>query len=149
MDDFNRVAAANLPGLHHAAENSATPAQRFPKSLPDRIHLMAWLAFLGDFQERSAHANPLAHQQSFELDPASRDIFFHPAGIDSEFLERLNIHQQQLPAAAGPPVDALLESFVCNSERLVEFADRLAVRQRLKQVQNFSHGEVLRQRAIW
>src|SRR3979411_2884682 len=44
VDNFNRTAAPNLPGLHHAAENSATPAQCFPKSLPNGIHLMARLA---------------------------------------------------------------------------------------------------------
>src|ERR1700731_521298 len=57
LDNFNRVAVANLPGFHHAAENSATPAQRFPKSLPNGIHLVARLAFLRDFQQRFAHAN--------------------------------------------------------------------------------------------
>src|SRR6202022_4955732 len=62
LDDFNRVAAANLPRLNHAAENASTPAQRFLKSLPDRFHLVARLAFLRDFQQRFAHANSLAHQ---------------------------------------------------------------------------------------
>ena len=148
-DNFNRVAAPNCSWLHHAAEDASAPAQRFLKPLPDRIHLVARFAFLCDFQQRFAGANTLAHQQSFELDPARRDVFLDAPGRDAEFIERLSIHQQQLPAAPGPPVNAVFQTLVLDRENLVEFADRLAVRQRLKQVQSFSHGEVLRQRAIW
>ncbi|MCU1342360.1 MAG: hypothetical protein JWN92_1783 [Candidatus Acidoferrum typicum] len=132
VNDFNRIATPNLPGLDHAAENSAAPAQRFLKSLPDGVHLVARFAFLGDFQQRFAGANPLSHRQSIQFEPASGNVFLRPPGSDAEFIERLDIHQQQLPAAAAPAVNAIFESLVFDGVGLIEFADRLAVRDRLK-----------------
>jgi hypothetical protein len=149
LNHLNRVAVANSPGLHYAAENAAPSAKRFLESLPNRIHLMARLAFLGDFQQRFAYAHPLAHGQAFKYDPASRDVLLGASWGDAECFQRLQVHQEHLPPAAAPSVDAVLESFVFDGEHIVEFADRLAVRQRLKQMQNFSHGVRLQRRTIW
>src|SRR5579864_885617 len=148
-NDFNRITAANLSGFDYAAENPAPPAQRFLKSLPDGVHLVAGFAFLGDFQQSFAGANPLSHGQGFELDAARGDVFFYSPGNDAEFIERLHIHQQQLPAAAATPVNAIFETLVLDGQGFLEFAHRLAMRQRLEQMQHFSHGEFLLRRASW
>src|SRR5690349_1514241 len=81
-NDFNRITTADLAGLDNAAENSAPPAQRFLKSLPDGVHLVAGLAFLGDFQQSFAGANPLSHGQGLKLDAARSDVFLHSPGDD-------------------------------------------------------------------
>src|SRR5258708_587496 len=60
LNNFKRIAAPNLPGLNHTAQNSATSAYRFLKSLPDGVHLVARFAFLGNFQKSFAGANPLS-----------------------------------------------------------------------------------------
>ena len=56
-DKFNRVFTPNFSRLHHAAQNTSTPAQCLLKSVAYRIHLMARLAFLRNFQQRFADAN--------------------------------------------------------------------------------------------
>jgi hypothetical protein len=101
------------------------------KSLSNRIHQVARFAILCDFQQSFAYAHSLPQGHSVELDSASRDVFFALSRDNAEFLERFRVHHQQLPLA-GPSVDTLLESFVFDSEDFVEFADRLAVRDRLK-----------------
>jgi hypothetical protein len=148
LNDFNPVVAADLSGLDHAAENAPAPAYRILKSRPNFIHLVAWRAGLGDFQQRFTYLDPLPRRQSVKSNPVSRDVFLHTTRRDAELFERLLIHQENLPAAAAPPVDAVLETFVFDREDLARFADRLAVGDRLKQVKNFSHEAHLRQHAI-
>jgi len=130
--DFNVVAPADAAGLDDPAQQAAPPAKRFLKTLADFVHLVARLAFLRDLQQRFAHANPLAHQQSFELDPAGRDVFPDAPRRDSEFLERFVIHQQNLASAAAPSVNAILETFIFNGQHFLEFAHGFAVREALK-----------------
>jgi len=129
--DFNLVAAPNSSGLNHAAENASAPVCLFLKSRSNCIHQMARFAILGDFQQSFAYAHALPHGHAVELDSARGDVFFALSRDNAEFLDRFGVHQQQLPLT-GPSLDTLLESFVFGSESFVEFADRLAVRDRLK-----------------
>src|SRR5579862_5682336 len=137
---LNAVAPADGAGFDDAAQQAAPPAKRFLKTLADFVHLMARRAWLRDFQQRLACSQPLPEGQFSESNPARRDVFPGAARRNPKFLERLRIHQQHLPAAPVPPVNAFEETLVFNGGYLTEFAHGFAMRQALKQVQNLRHA---------
>jgi hypothetical protein len=137
---FNTVAPADAAGLDDPAQQAAPPANRFLKTLADFVHLVARLARLGDFEQYLAGAQPLPERQRPKRDPARRNIFPDAPGCDSEFLERLNIHQQNLASASASPVNAILETLILQGKHFIELAHGLTVRQALKQVHDFSHA---------
>jgi hypothetical protein len=148
-DNFNAVAATDPAGRDNAAQDASPPAYVFLKALTNLVHQMARRAWFRDFQKRFADAYSLPQRQPHERDSATRDVFLGASRRNAEFVERLDVRHQDLPAAAAPSMQAVLEPFVFDGENFVEFADRLPVLNRLKQMQHFSHGMVLRQRAIW
>ena len=129
---FNTVAAADAAGLDDSAQQAAPPANRFLETLADFVHLVARRARLRDFEQSLAGPQPLPEGQRSERDPARRDVFPDAARRDAEFLERLQIHQQNLARAPPPSVNAVLESFIFNSQNFIEIAHGLTVRQALK-----------------
>jgi len=129
---FNTIAAADAAGLNDPAQQAAPPANRFLKTLANFVHQMAWRARLRDFEQNFAGAQPLPEKQIPERNPSRRDVFPGAARRDAEFLERFQIHYQNLARATAPPVEAILESLIFNSQNFLEFAHGLAVRQALK-----------------
>src|SRR6202521_766160 len=112
LNHFDGVAAADSPRLEHAAENAAPPAQSFLEPLANLVHLPARRARNCDLEQHFPGAEPLPFGESAQADAARGDVFFHPAGRNSEFLQRLEIHQQDLTLFSGASVDATLEASV-------------------------------------
>jgi hypothetical protein len=129
---FNMVAPADAPGFNDSAQKAAPSANGFLKPLADFVHQMARRARLRDFEQNFAGAEPLSENQFPEGDPARRDVFPGAARRDAEFLERLQIHHQNLARASAPSVKTILESLIFNGQHFLEFAHGLAVRQALK-----------------
>jgi hypothetical protein len=131
-DDFDPVATADPSGLDNAADHSSPPANRFFQSIPDVVHQVARRARFHDFQERFADAHALPLLQFRDRNTASRDVFLAAPRGNPEFLEGLDVGDQHLPAAT--PVQAVPKAFIFDGEYFVKFPDRLAMRDRLKQV---------------
>ena len=129
---FNTIAPADAAGLDDPAQQAAPPANRFLKTLANFVHQVARRARLRDFEQSFADAQPLPEKQFPERDPARRDVFPGAPRRDAEFLERLQIHHQNLARASAPSVKAILESLIFNGQHFLEFAHGLAVRQALK-----------------
>src|SRR6202451_2773868 len=101
---FNTIAAANAAGFDDSAQQPAPPANRFLKTLANFVHQMARRAGLRDFEQNFAGAWPLSEGQCPERNPSCRDVFPGATRRDAEFLERLQIHQQNLARASAPSV---------------------------------------------
>jgi hypothetical protein len=147
FDDFNLVATADSAGLHDAADHASATAYGFLKPVSNLVHQVARRAWHDDFQKRFANAHVPPPLQFRDRNPAGGYVFLAAPRRNAEFLERLDIGHQNLPAASS--MNAVLEPLVFDGKYLPEFLDRLTVRYRLKQVQNFTHRINLPPRAIW
>jgi hypothetical protein len=56
---IDSIASMNRAGFHDPAKNPTPPAESLLKSIANFIHLVAWRAGLGDFEQRITHAKPL------------------------------------------------------------------------------------------
>jgi hypothetical protein len=132
LGDFDAVAPADAAGLDHTAQDTPPPAQCFLKTLADFVHLMTWRAGIRNFEQGFADLKALPEAQPLQRDATSRDVFLGASRRDAEFLERLGIYKQDLPAAAAPAMNAVLESLVLNGKNLVVLTHRLAMRRQLE-----------------
>jgi hypothetical protein len=130
--DLNMIAPPDAAGFNDPAQHSAPSANFCLKTLADFIHLVAGFARLGHFKQDLARSQPLAERQCPERDAARGDVFPHASRRDAEFLERFQIHHQNLAAASAASVDAVVETLVFNGDYFVELPHGLAVRQALK-----------------
>jgi hypothetical protein len=128
---LNAVAPPDAAGLDDPAQQTAPPANRFLKTLADFVHQVAWRARLRHLEQSFADAEPLPEGQFPDRDPARRDVFPGAPRSDAEFLQRLRIHHQDLPAAPAPPVNAFEETLIFNGGHFLEFAHGFAMRQAL------------------
>jgi hypothetical protein len=145
--DFNLVATADSAGLHDAAYHASAAAYLFLKSISNLVHQVARRAWHDDFEKRFANAHAPPQLQFPDRNPARRNVFLAAPRRNAEFLKRFDIRHQNLPAASS--MEAVLKPLVFNGKYFAKFPDWLTVRDRLKQVQDFTHRINLRQRAIW
>jgi hypothetical protein len=140
------VAAANHAGMNHATQNSPLAPQFFLQTSADFVHARTRVARRSDFQNGFADPEAVALAQGPMIEAPSRDILLYVAREDTQLLQRLSFHQQDLPLAPATTVDATLEAFVEDGLRLIDLANREAVHQGGKEMFNPSHARHLGRR---
>jgi hypothetical protein len=129
---FNSIATVNRAAFHDSAKNPSPPTERFLQPVADFVHLMAWRAALRDLDQRIPNSKSLPKRQCIELNSARRNIFARAPRGNFKLVERFMVHQQNLPRASAPPVNALLKAFIRDRKHIIKFVHRLAVCQALK-----------------
>jgi hypothetical protein len=129
---INAIAAMNRAAFHDPAKYPSPSAKRILQPVADFIHLVARRAGLRDLKQRTPDSKPLPKRQCIELNSTRRNIFARAPRGNSKFVERFLVHQQNLPRASAPPVNAFLKTFIRDRQNFLKFVHRLAVCQALE-----------------
>jgi hypothetical protein len=129
---FNSIATVNRAAFHNSAKNPSPSTERILQPVAYFIHLVAWSAGLRDLEQRIPNSKPLPKRQCIKLNSTRRDIFARAPRGNSKFVERFLVHQQNLPRASAPPVNAFLKTLIRDRKNFLKFVHRLAVCHALK-----------------
>jgi hypothetical protein len=129
---FNSIATVNRAAFHDSAKNPSPPTEGILKTIANFVHLMARCTGLRDLEQRIPNSKPLPQRHRIKLNSPRRDIFPRASRRNPKFIECFQVHQQNLPRASAPPVNAFLKTFIRDRKNFLKFVHRLAVCQALK-----------------
>src|SRR5205807_4162056 len=119
LPSLNRISARNSPALDHAAQHTPAILQLLLQPHPNLIHSNAGLTWDRYLQHSAANHKPVSRSQIGRIQTHGRYILSNDTRYEIKLGQSLAVHEQHLPLATRPSVDAAIKPSICHRHGLI------------------------------